>query len=386
MARIAWIDALHLAAPADAGWAMSGTEDTLLVKIHDDEGRVGIGDCTAAPSVLKAFLEMPSLHGWSRRPTELLVGADPLETRALWQRLYEETLEPGRRGIAIHAISALDVALWDLAGQVVGAPLWKLLGGARSPMRPYATIFPGLPQGRSLGTLMAETARQMALARELGYAAVKMELLFQELAPDRLLVEMIREGRRLLGPDTGLALDFGYRWRDWQEARRVLDQVVDCDILFAEATLQHDDLVGHRRLQQACATPIAGAEFAVTRFEVLSWIRDGGVSVVQPDVTRAGGFSELARIADLCELEGVQLIPHGWGTGIGAMATLHLQAAAPAMPWVEYRDHRLLPSTLREKLVQPAAVILRDGIVPLPKAPGLGLSLDEPTVRAFAVP
>jgi L-rhamnonate dehydratase len=386
LARITRVEATHLAVPVAKGWSLSSTEDALLVQIHDDEGRVGIGECTAAPSVLKAFLEMPSLHGWSRRPAELLVGEDPLEARALWQRLYEHTLEPGRRGIAIHAISAVDVALWDLAGQVVGTPVWKLLEGARSPMRPYATIFPDLPQGRSLSELMAETARQMAKAQELGFAAVKMELLFEELAPDRLLVDLIREGRRLLGPDTGFALDFGYRWRDWQEARRVLDRVADCDILFAEATLQHDDLVGHRRLQQASAMPIAGAEFAVTRFEVLGWIRDGGVSVVQPDITRAGGFSELLRIADLCELEGVQLIPHGWGAGIGAMASLHLQAAALAVPWVEYRDHRLLPSTLRERLVQPACVPLRDGKVPLPEAPGLGLTLDQATVQAFALP
>lgn len=386
MARITGIEALHLAAPADEGWALSGTEDTLLVRVADDAGRVGIGECMAAPAVLKAFLEMPSLHGWSRSPRELLLGQDPLEARALWQRVYEQTQEPGRRGVAIHALSAVDIALWDLAGWIVGVPAWKLLGGARAPMRPYATIFPGMPGGRSLDQLMAETERQMAMALELGFKAVKMELLFGGLASDRRLVELVRAGRRLLGPDIGMALDFGYRWRDWQEARRMLDRVADCDILFAEATLQHDDLVGHRRLQQACAVPIAGAEFAATRFEVLSWIRDGGVAVVQPSVTRAGGFTELSRIADLCELEGVQLIPHGWATGIGAMAGLHLQAAAPAIPWVEYRDHRLLPSALRERLVQPACVTLRDGIVLLPETPGLGLTLDEPTVQAFTVP
>jgi L-rhamnonate dehydratase len=385
MARIARIDALHLAAPADAGWALSGTEDVLLVRVHDEDGRVGLGECMAAPSVLKAFLEMPSLHGWSRRPAELLVGQDPLEARTLWQRLYEQTQEPGRRGVAVHAISAVDVALWDLAGQVVGAPVWKLLGGARSTMRPYATIFPGLPQGRSLAVLMAETARQMSLAVGLGYAAVKLELLFGELASDRRLPELVREARGLLGPDVGLALDFGYRWRDWQDARRVLDRVADCDILFAEATLQHDDLAGHARLQRACAVPVAGAEFAATRFEALEWIRCGGVSVIQPGVTRAGGFTELLRIADLCELEGVQLIPHGWAAGIGAVAGLHLQAAAPAVPWVEYRDHRLLPSALRERLVRPAETTLVDGVVPLPAAPGLGLTLNEDAVREFAV-
>jgi L-alanine-DL-glutamate epimerase-like enolase superfamily enzyme len=232
---------------------------------------------------------------------------------------------------------------------------------------------------------MAETKRQFDTARALGYRAVKMEVLFEGLADDRRLVELIREGRRMLGDDMAMALDFGYRWTDWRDARWLLNKVADCDILFAEATLRHDDLAGHAKLAGAIPMRLCGAEFAAGRHEILEWIRVGKVDVVQPNITRSGGFTELLRIAELCELEGVQLIPHGWNHGIGAQAALHLQAAAPNVPYVEYRTPRLFPSRLRETLASPTEPPVRDGRMELPPGPGLGLALDDALVARHRV-
>jgi L-alanine-DL-glutamate epimerase-like enolase superfamily enzyme len=386
VSAIASVEAIHVAMPGDPTWSAGGTEEVLVVVVADDEGRRGLGECSTAPALVRDAVRLPTLHKWSESLTGCLVGADPVDRVALWQRMYEATLFHGRRGLGLHAISALDIAIHDLAGRQCGRPVWQILGGARrSRCTPYATVFPGLPGGRTLAQLMAETGRQFQTARALGYRAVKMEVLFEGLADDRKLAELIREGRRMLGDDMAMALDFGYRWADWRDARSLLVKVGDCDILFAEAVLQHDDLAGHAKLAAAVPMRLCGAEFAAGRHEILDWIRIGKVDVVQPNPTRSGGFTELMRIAELCELEGVQLIPHGWNHGIGAQAAFHLQAAAPNVPFVEYRTPRLFPSPLRESLVRPAEMPVSDGCVELPPGPGLGLALDEEVVERYRV-
>ncbi|MSP83157.1 MAG: mandelate racemase/muconate lactonizing enzyme family protein [Alphaproteobacteria bacterium] len=386
MSRIASVETIHVAMPGDPTWSAGGTEDVLLVVVTDADGRQGIGECNTAPALTRAAIELPTLHKWSESLKGCLIGADPFEAPALWERMYQATLFHGRRGLGLHAISALDIALHDLAGKQLGRPVYALLGGARrTHCTPYATVFPGMPEGRGLAQLMAETERQFATAKRLGFRAVKMEVLFEGLADDRALADLIREGRRMLGDDTAMALDFGYRWSDWRDARWLLNRIADCDILFAEAVLQHDDLAGHAKLAGAIPMRLCGAEFAAGRDEILAWIRVGKVDVVQPNLTRAGGFTEMMRIAELCALEGVQLIPHGWNLGFGVIAGYHLQAAAPNVPYVEYRTHHLFPSPLRRDLASPADLPVSDGRVALPPGPGLGLTLDQEIVRRHRV-
>ena len=334
--RIASIEAIPITAPVQAADDLDGTASTVVVRVFDEEGRSGIGETDAPPEVVKSFIEMPTAHLWSRNMVELLVGADPLETAALWQRMYEGVFWPGRRGLGIHALSAVDVALHDLAGKQLGVPTYKLMGGARRErLRPYCTIFPGLPRGRSVATLMKEIERQFEVAIDTGFRAVKMEVLFYDLVTDAELVDLIKDGRRMLGDSILMALDFGYRWTNWYDAKWVLDRVADCDIYFAEATLQHDDLAGHARLSAQSPIRIGGAEAAATRWEIEEWLTHGQVAVVQPNITRAGGLTEIRRIAELCELHGAQVIPHGWKTGITAAAGRHFQAACPAAPLFE---------------------------------------------------
>jgi len=362
-------------------------EEVFVVSISDAEGRSGIGESVAAPRALKAVLEMPRIHDWSQGIQAILLGADPLEARALWDRLYDATFYHGRRGIAIHALSALDMALHDLAGKQLGVPVYKLLGGARRDrIRPYATIFPGWPEDRSIDDLLEEIGRQVEAARGLGFDALKLEVLFGDLVRDRGLVEIIRRTRQLAGDDCLFAVDFGYRWRDWEDARWVLSRIADCDLFFAEATLRHDDLLGHAKLVAHCPMRIAGGELAATRWEIRDWLEVAKVSVVQPSIARAGGFTELCRIADLCDLYGATVIPHGWATGITDMANIHLQAASANMPLIEYRSPHLLPSVLRRDLVRPADPPLTAGRFALPEAPGLGISLDRAVLARHLLP
>jgi L-alanine-DL-glutamate epimerase-like enolase superfamily enzyme len=377
------VEVIPLATPHEGADDLDGTVDTVLVRLTDADGRTGIGEADAPPDVVKAFIEMPSAHLWSQNPAQVLIGADPVEVTALWERLYEATIYPGRRGLGIHALSAIDVALHDLAGKQLGIPAYQLMGGARrQKLRPYCTIYPGLAGGRSVRELMALIERQFGQALSLGFRAVKMEVLFYDLVSDVELVGLIREGRRMLGDSITMALDFGYRWRDWYDAKWVLDRVADCDIYFAEATLQHDDLVGHARLAQSSPIRVCGGEFAATRFEIREWIEVGKVAVVQPDISRCGGLTEIRRIADLCELHGVQVIPHGWKTGILAQCGRHFQAACPASPLFEFISPHVYESPLRRDLVSPEPEV-RDGLMDLPERPGLGIELNEEVVRRY---
>ena len=388
MTPIMSIEVIPLANPEANPEDLDGTTETVVVRLTDENGLSGIGECDAPAHVVKAFLEMPTQHLWSRNAAEVLIGADPVETVALWEKLYvalweKGTIFPGRRGLGIHALSAVDIALHDLAGKQLGLPVYKLLGGARrDDLRPYCTIFPGMPHDRSIGELMAIIERQFDTALATGFDAVKMEVLFGDLVSDAELVDQIRIGRRMLGDGITLALDFGYRWRSWADARWVLDRIADCDIYFAEAPLQHDDLIGHARLAATSPIRIGGAEFGATRFEAREWLETGKVHVIQSAIDRAGGLTELRRICELAEFYGADVIPHGWKTGITSACGQHLQAACPQTPLFEYISPAVFDSPLRRDLVGPEPVI-KNGRMALPTKPGLGIELNEDAVDRY---
>jgi L-alanine-DL-glutamate epimerase-like enolase superfamily enzyme len=234
VSRIAAVEIIPVVTPGVNAADLDGASDTVIVRVTDEDGRAGIGEADAPGELVKAFVEMPDLHLWSRGIRGLLLGRDPFELRALWEEAYEATSYPGRRGLGIHALSAVDMALHDLVGKQLGRPIYQLLGGARREhLTPYATIFPGLPQGRAIGEVMAEIGRLFETALSAGFRAVKMEVLFFDLVTDAELVELIHQGRRMLGDGVTMMLDFGYRWHDWRAALWVLDRVEDCNVYFA---------------------------------------------------------------------------------------------------------------------------------------------------------
>ena len=382
---IADVEVIALRAPAVDPSDLDGSRETAVVRIVDEEGRAGIGETDAPIGAVRELVLQDDVFAWSRGLRNALLGADPFEIAALNRRLYEETIYHGRRGLGIHALSAVDIALYDLVGKQLERPAYQLLGGARrEAITPYATIWPGGAKGRSLEQMMEAIGDQFRRALELGFTAVKMELVFGDLANDHEIVECIREGRRLLGDDVLLALDFGYRWHDWRSALWVLNRAEDCNVYFAEATLQHDDLEGHARLAARAETRIAGAEFAATVHECREWLERGQVDVLQPDVNRCGGLTELRQIAELAALHGRLVVPHGWKTGITASAQRHFQAATENAPIVEMLSPELYESPLRAELVRPEPEIT-GGRIPLPTEPGLGVELVEEAVARFRV-
>jgi L-alanine-DL-glutamate epimerase-like enolase superfamily enzyme len=382
---IASVEAIVLRVPAADGADLDGSSETVVVRIVDTDGRAGIGEADAPAGAVRELVVMDDVHGWSRGLAGMLAGRDPFQIAALWADLYAGTIYHGRRGLGIHALSAVDVALHDLAARQLGRPVYQLLGGARrDEITPYATIYVGPVAGRTLRQMMDAVLDRCARALALGFRAVKVEPLFEDLPSDRDLVGCIREARETLGRDVAMMVDFGYRWSDWRDALWTLSRVEDCDVFFAEATLQHDDLDGHRKLAERLQMRICGAEFAATVHECREWIERGGVDVLQPDINRAGGLSELRRIAELAALHGVLAIPHCWKTGITAAAARHYQAATPNAPYIEHLHPDLFASPLRRELVSPEPAVV-DGHIALPTAPGLGVELVQEAVERYRV-
>jgi len=375
------VEALIVSVPAEGNAFAEGREETLLVRITDEAGRCGIGESVCTPAVVKAMIDQETIHFWSQGIKDVVVGADPVEAAALYDRAYHGSFYHGRRGTFIQAMSAVDIALYDLAGKQLGLAVYKLLGGARSDrIRPYATCYPGDVYDGPHEPIVAEVARQAEIAADQQITAVKVPVLFGDHVSDREVVAFVKRCREMVGDGLELALDFGYRWRDWHDAAWTLRRLEDFDVCFAEAPLAHDDLHGHARLAAVSPIRVGGAEFAAGRWEVREWLTSGGVSLVQPGVSRAGGFTELMRIADMCEMHGASLIPHSFATGITDIANFHLQAATRSIPMVEFRSSRLGPSRLRTELVWPPEPDFADGFAELPSGPGLGIELNEQLV------
>lgn len=385
MSAIASVEAIVLRAPAPEELDLDGSRETVVVRIVDEDGCSGIGEADAPAAVVRELVEMDDVHGWSRGLAAMLRGRDPFEIAALSADLYQATIYHGRRGLGIHALSAVDVALYDLVGKQLGRPVYQLLGGARrEAISPYATIYAGPETGRTARDYMDDLARRCESALALGFRAIKVEPLFGGLATDRELVDHVRESRRVLGSDVTMMADFGYRWHDWRDALWTLSRLEDADLYLAEATLQHDDLEGHRKLAERVETRIGGAELAATVHECREWLERGGVDVLQPDINRCGGLTEIRRIAELATHYGALVIPHCWKTGVTAAAARHFQAATANAPWVEMLHPALYESPLRAELTRPEPVIV-DGWIPLPREPGLGIELVPEALERYAV-
>lgn len=369
--------------------ATSSNQDDIVVEVHTDEGITGIGETDLNAWVARACIEAPGTHTMDLGLAQTLIGMDPLDPVTVWDRLYVGTAMTGRRGAVVHALGALDMALWDICGKAAGVPTWQLLGeAAHETLRPYASLLPATDGDwdRFAGTLV----EQATWAQGLGFEAAKLELLtvgpyaHQGLdVPAEKMVDVIAEVRRTVGPDFTIMVDVGYAWNDVATALAVIETWAEYDVFFVETPLWADDLAGYAELSRRSPIPVAAGEWLATRFEFLDLMDRGGVQVVQPDVGRVGGLTEARRVCDLAAERGRLIVPHGWKTGITVAATAHLAAVTPHMPFFEFVPQQVAESPLRRELVADELALV-DGRLTLPSKPGLGIELDRDVVERFA--
>jgi len=354
----------------DGGWPQGHepSEDLhALVEVVTDEGLFGFGSCFTGHRLVEAGVEF-------LRP--LWLGESPVEPERVSEKLRQSAFWQGRGGTIEHAISGIDIALWDLFGKICGQPVSRLLGGNyRTRIKPYGSILFDEPE-KLRDTLQATVAR--------GFKAIKMgwrpfgrrNSKFDEL--------LVRTARETVGPDVDLLVDAGGSEQFWPHgykwALNTARMLAQYDIGWFEEPLPPDDIEGFIQLRRESPVPIAGGEVLTRRQAFLPWIERGAFDIVQPDSTKCGGLTEARRIAWMCQDHNLQLVSHGWNTAVGVAADLHLAAAIPNARYVEY----LTPAPYIEQIIVKRFQIDREGYVQIPNGPGLGIEIDREALKRFA--
>ena len=370
--KITRVEAIYLRQPEVKFQCDSG-QDALIIKVETDAGITGIGEVDSNPLGAKGIIEGPFSHTTAAGLASLVIGEDPFETEKIWHKMYRGNIYGGRRGVGLHAMSGIDMALWDIKGKALGMPIWKLLGGGfHEKIRCYASsLFGATPQ------LTGDLARRY---RDKGFTAVKFgwDPMGQDRATD---IALVREGRRGLGDDADLLIDAGLVW-DSNTALQRAHAFAEFDIFWLEEPLRPDDYEGYRRLAESTPIRIAAGEEESGRQSFIDLMDRGRIDVVQVDLTRCGGFTEAMKIAALAWDRGLPIANHGFTTYINVTAALHWLNSIPntlICEFVAEEETNLRESITKQKL---RAV---DGYLPIPQEPGLGIDLDEEAIARFRV-
>jgi L-alanine-DL-glutamate epimerase-like enolase superfamily enzyme len=372
--RITDIEVIELRVPGWKAQSFDGSYDNCVLQVHTDAGITGIGEVDSVPSVIRAIIEAPSSHVHARGLRELLVGRDAADVEDLWQLMYEATSYHGRRGAVIHAIGAIDIALWDIRAKAVGRPLVEILGKKRRDrVKAYGTVYP-------LGETPDDVRRNIDRGLELGLRAIKIcaERSWREDFPRA--ERLIRLAREHVGPDVDLMIDAAGAWDVPEHGLPLMPVLRDCGFLWIEAPLPLDDLAGHARFQ-GFGMPVGGGDLGLTtRFEYRELFERGKVDIAQPDVTMVGGLTELKRIAALAGIAGKRVVPHGYKSNITIACNLAFLGQHPSEEMLEYSTSR---SPLRWELTLEEIAIGDDGKVAVPLAPGLGVTLNPKALQQY---
>lgn len=373
------------AATAGASEAVDNGDWQLLVKVTTDEGLVGWSDVETMAQVALACINGPGMSVLGFKCLrDLLIGEDPLaDPQELWDKLYIGTSYYGRRGVAIHCISAIDNCLWSIRAQASGASLGDLLGGRRHDRVPaYAS------------TLFRETPEAMfAAARgyvERGFRAVKFGwgVFGEDPARD---VELVAAAREALGPDRELMVDPGWYATGWKgpwRPRTLEENIALCQRLepyrvrWIEDFIHPEKFDDYAAVRRASPAPLAAGEQLATPWEFERFIRGGCVDVIQPDLTRCGGLTVARQIASLAAEASIDLVPHSWLTDLLTAYSLHLIGTLTRPVFVEFNVSQ---SALTRGVCGGALTLNEDGTVMIPTGRGLGVEVDEDFVAAHRV-
>jgi L-alanine-DL-glutamate epimerase-like enolase superfamily enzyme len=370
--RITEVEALVLRTAEVDTTRADGTQDAFLVRVHTDEGIVGIGEGDTSPYVARTIVEMPSSHSIARGLGELLVGEDPLQIGPLWSKMFEGSYHYGRDGAALHTISALDMALWDLAGKVAGLPVSQLLGGRHAEsIEVYASeVMPETPE--EVAELAARIVAEGFGSLKLGWGPLGRDVGYD--------VELASAAREVLGPDRLLMIDGGmaYSLRSAQEFCRRTEML---GLAWFEEPFHADDIAAYARLAGSVAVPIACGE-AHSNIAPFRRLAEAGVDVLQPDLGRCGGFTVARAIADLGREYGVLVVPHCFSTDVLLAASLQFVSTLAAGRLIEFP----VTASKRAGSVLTSGLTVRDGMLDVPGGRGLGIDLAADEVSRRRVP
>jgi D-galactarolactone cycloisomerase len=347
-----------------------------LVEAITDAGITGWGEAFAQglepPEIAATVIDK------ALRP--IVTGADPLDTEVLWHRMYHLTRDYGRKGSVIAGISAVDMALWDIAGKYHEVPIYRLLGGAfRTRVQPYATGFYRIKGQGEAKRLGEEAVRHF----DAGFSLMKVKLGY---GIDDDIACMAEIGRAIQGKPVTLMVDTNHAYgrADALRLGRALEQY---KLRWYEEPVVPEDIAGYVEMRQKLSMPIAGGENEHTLYGFRELLGAGAVDIAQPDLGSCGGISAAKHITAIAQAHGVQVNPHVWGSAIAQAASLQLLAALPVAHHSLYAQEPVLefdrsshPFRVRliSKPIQPV-----DGWVEIPSGPGLGVEVDRAVLEEY---
>lgn len=352
-----------------------------LVEVTTDEGVTGWGECFGPGAIAlanKAIVE--------RVIAPMLTGEDPMRREMLWHRVYNLTRDHGQKGMAIQALSGVDIALWDIAGKALGVPLYRLLGGpchTSVPVYGYGMMLRKIPD---LAGAFAEEAARLEAA---GWRALKMKV---GLGPQED-IRLVEAARHALSDDIKLMVDANhcYHTADALRVGRALDRL---DITWFEEPVAPEDRAGYRHLRTQLATNIAGGEAEFTRFGWRDLLAAEALDLAQPEVCGLGGISEYLKVIALTQAHMVPVVNHVWGTAVSVATNLHLLSCLPDMPGGLHPFRPMLefdttPNEFRDDLptepLRIAETVMAGQEPSPPERPGHGVTPDPAFLARYRV-
>jgi D-arabinonate dehydratase len=363
--KITAVESRNVVIPLDQPVRMAGLtvreRDFALVRIEAEGGHTGVGYTLARGADVAGTIE--------RHLRPLLVGEDALLTERLWEGMYRGTLSLSRKGLLMRAISAVDIALWDLKGKAAGMPLYQLLGGHKNRVPAFVA---GGYYREDHG--LSELADEMRAYVDAGFSAVKLMI---GAAPPDEDVARTCAAREAVGADAQVMVDVNGGWREVKPALRLARRLEEYELAFIEEPFPPDQLPAMAAFTAGVDTPVAIGEFESGRWAFREILQQEAADILRPDATLIGGISEWLKVAGLAAAWDVPIVPHFFPD-----VHAHLAAAVPQASMVEVmvppydtvQFNRLLRDPLR----------ITEGCVEVPERPGLGLEIDWPVVERLS--
>lgn len=343
-----------------------------IVKITTDTGLVGWGEGYGPAHVLASGIEHLS---------QFIIGESILNNEGVWQKMYRRTMDFARRGILVSAISAIDIALWDLKGKALNQPISVLLGGRkRETVQAYAT---GMYFSES-EDLAKKLAKEAVMYKGMGFKAMKMKV---GLTIEQDIVN-VKSVRKAIGNEIKLMVDANHAY-SLTEATKLAQCIEQFDISWFEEPLSPEHYDGYSELRKRTSIPISGGECEYLRAGFHQLFKNKSVDIAQPDICAAGGITEVKKIISMAQTFGVDFVPHSWGTGIALSAALQILSNLDVTPGRLYEPNVLMEfdctsNGLRDKLLTKR-IIAENGMVAVPNGPGLGIEVNEKVLKDYRV-
>jgi len=347
----------------------TGTNEALVIKVHTDEGIIGIGESFTSATMGKAVIDAPYSFSVCSGLGRIIIGENPLDIGPLYEKMYNETFYVGRRGLVIQSMAGIDMALWDIAGKYYNAPIHKLMGGAfRKSIRCYASDL--------FGKDGEETYQKAKHWREQGFTAVKFG--WSPLGQsEKLDIELVEGARRGMGDENDILIDAGCCYNSKTAIRRAR-QFEQFNPYWLEEPVDQDNIEGYQAVASNCSIPISGGEGCNGLWQFKSFIDNNNTNIIQIDLAD-NGFTVARKVAEYAEMKHKQVCNHFYSTPICLAASIQFVAAFKSAEIMEYCVE---PGPIRHKLIKEN-LEPTNGYITVGDKPGLGITLDEDFIEEY---